>query len=120
MNKDFPIYCTTEKSTILGTEHVLFISLSKTFRPQMFENGIDKKLKNIVAIFEYADTWLSVHKLLIEKTVLPSSIPFSEHKSLKPTLSLGAYFIHSMTMPWFGDKLYGHCRYASLKNVIIM
>lgn len=69
MNKDFPIDCTTEKSTILGMEHVLFISLSKIFRPQMFENGTDK-LNNFVAIFEYADTWLSVHKLLIENTVL--------------------------------------------------
>lgn len=36
--------------------HILFISLTKIFRPQMFENGTDKKLKNIIAIFKYADT----------------------------------------------------------------
>lgn len=55
-NTGFPIYCTTEKSTLLGMAHILFISLTKIFRLQMFENGTDKKLKNIIAIFKYADT----------------------------------------------------------------
>lgn len=57
-------YCTTKTSTLLGMAHVLSISLTKIFRP---ENVTGKRLKNIITIFKYANTLLSVHKVLLKK-----------------------------------------------------
>lgn len=55
INTLFPIYCTTEKSTLLGMANVLFTRLTKIFRPEntfskIFENSTDETLNKI----EYA------------------------------------------------------------------
>lgn len=72
-------YCTTKKSTLLGMAHVLSISLTKIFRPENAENVTEKRLKNIITIFKYANTWLSVHKLLLKNTQYCVLLLFKYH-----------------------------------------